>query len=212
MSNRYWPLVDLRIRSADLVLRPLTEPDLELLADVMPLDVELDPSATRFPIAEVRTQRGVTTYQSYWKGLGAWSPDRWRLKFAVEFESKLVGVQELEADDFLQLRTVDSSSFLLADARGRGWGKQMRIAVLALAFDHLGAEVAITSAYEDNYASLGVSRSIGYRDNGVSRIRRGDGVSTLVHLRLTHDQWSERGLADQIVVSDLVSCLPLFGL
>ena len=38
----------------------------------------------------------------------------------------------------------------------------MRRAVLALAFGPLGAEAAITSAWPDNGASLGVSQSLGY--------------------------------------------------
>ena len=34
-------------------------------------------------------------------------------------------------NDFLALRTVDTSSFLIPSAHGRGYGKQMRAAVLA---------------------------------------------------------------------------------
>jgi hypothetical protein len=34
---------------------------------------------------------------------------------------------------------VETASYLVTDARGRGFGQQMRAAVLALAFDHLGA-------------------------------------------------------------------------
>jgi RimJ/RimL family protein N-acetyltransferase len=67
----------------------------------------------------------------------------------------------LEGQDFLVRRTVDSSSQLRTDARGRGWGKQMRRAVLALAFGPLGAELAVTSAWHHNRASLGVSRALG---------------------------------------------------
>jgi RimJ/RimL family protein N-acetyltransferase len=62
---------------------------------------------------------------------------------------------------------VDTHSWLATDARGRGWGKQMRAAVLVLAFEHLGATAAVTEAWSDNAASLGVSRSLGYVDNGI---------------------------------------------
>jgi RimJ/RimL family protein N-acetyltransferase len=62
-------------------------------------------------------------------------------------------------NDFLALRTVDTSSFLIPSAHGRGYGKQMRAAVLALAFGPLHAPAAITSAWHDNHASLGVSRA-----------------------------------------------------
>ena len=79
----------------------------------------------------------------------------------------------------------------------------MRRAVLALAFDHLGAEAAITSAWHDNTASLGVSRSLGYRDNGVSSLARDDGVDTLVHLRMTRADWQAAGGAPDVTVTGL---------
>jgi RimJ/RimL family protein N-acetyltransferase len=69
---------------------------------------------------------------------------------------------------------VDSSSFLTGAVRGRGLGKQMRAAVLTLAFGPLGARFAITSAWSDNHASLGVSRALGYVENGETADRRDD--------------------------------------
>ena len=72
-----------------------------------------------------------------------------------------MGYQGLEGDDFARLRTVDSSSFLTGAARGQGLGKQMRAAVLSLAFGALGARFAIASAWTDNYASLAVSGALG---------------------------------------------------
>jgi RimJ/RimL family protein N-acetyltransferase len=107
---------------------------------------------------------------------------------------------------------VDTSSWLLAPVRGTGVGKAMRRAVLALAFDHLGAQAAITSAWHDNYASLGVSRSLGYRPNGESFLARGDGVDTLVHLRMTLDDWRAGGGAADVTVTGVRPALPLFGL
>ena len=43
----------------------------------------------------------------------------------------------------------------------------MRAGVLALAFEHLGAEIAVSSARTDNAASLAVSYRMGYVDNGL---------------------------------------------
>ena len=54
---------------------------------------------------------------------------------------------------------------------GRGFGKEMRAAVLGFAFDGLGALSAETSAFLDNAASNGVTRSLGYEDNGISSSR-----------------------------------------
>jgi RimJ/RimL family protein N-acetyltransferase len=88
----------------------------------------------------------------------------------------------------------------------------MRRAVLALAFDHLGARAAITSAWHDNHASLGVSRSLGYQPNGESLLARGDGVDTLVHLRMTVEDWRSAGGAADVSVTGVPEVLPLFGL
>jgi RimJ/RimL family protein N-acetyltransferase len=123
-----------------------------------------------------------------------------------------VGYQGLEGDDFSTLRTVDSSSFLTGAARGLGLGKQMRAAVLTLAFGPLGAHFAITSAWSDNRASLGVSRALGYVDNGVSIERRDDVAGEMAHLRLTQEQWTASGWPEQITVSGVEECMVFFGL
>jgi len=127
-------------------------------------------------------------------------------------EGALLGHQGLEGDDFKTLRTVDSSSFLVADVRGQGFGKQMRAAVLALAFGPLGARFAITSAWSDNHASLAVSRALGYLDNGVSVHRRGEEAGEITHLRLTRERWLASGWTQHVAVEGAERCLPFFGL
>ena len=69
------------------------------------------------------------------------------------------GMHSLRAEDFPALRTVDSTSWLIEAVRGRHLGVAMRMAVLGLAFDHLDAPAAVTSADGDKGASLGVSQS-----------------------------------------------------
>ena len=50
----------------------------------------------------------------------------------------------------------------------------MRAAVLLFAFDHLGAQVARSTANTENPRSLGVSRRLGYRRDGTETVvRRG---------------------------------------
>ena len=61
---------------------------------------------------------------------------------------------------------MDTGSWLGRRFQGRGLGKEMRAAVLGFAFDGLGAEVAETSAFLDNLPSNGVSRALGYEENG----------------------------------------------
>lgn len=213
-TNPYWPMADLRLLVGDLVLRPVVEADLAALADLLPDDVELDPSATTYDLPDRRRARGAVVHQGHWQALGGWSPAHWRLNFVVLRDGELVGTQELEGTDFPLLRTVDSSSMLMPTVRGQGFGKAMRTAVLALAFGPMQAQAAISSAWQDNHASLGVSRSLGYRPNGEQlHAREGatGGVDVMVHLRLTRADW----LAVQrpvVAISGWDPCPPYFGL
>ena len=211
MTHACWPLLDLRLTSGDLELAPLIEADLAEVVRLLPADLELNPSATRFAVDE-RTHRGLVVHQEYWRSYGTWTTQAWRFHLAVRRDGELLGLQELEGTEFPMLRTVDTSSWLVESARGAGIGKAIRRAVLALAFDHLGARAAITSAWHDNHASLGVSRSLGYQPNGGSLLARGDGVDTLVHLRMTVDDWRSAGGAPDVTVTGVPEALPLFGL
>jgi RimJ/RimL family protein N-acetyltransferase len=212
MTSSYWPLFDLRLASPGLMLRPMVEADLAALADLLPGDVELDPAATSYPIADDRTRRGIIVHQDYWKSYGTWRPQAWRLSFVVSAAGQILGVQELEGNDFPVLRTVDSSSFLIPAARGRGYGKQMRAAVLALAFGPMRAQAAITSAWHDNHASLGVSRALGYRPNGELLHARGDGAELMVHMRLTRQDWLASGRGVEVEITGFDACRTVFGL
>lgn len=210
--SHYWPLFDLRLVTPDLELRPMTEADQPALADALSADLELDPAATVYDLPDEPRRRGVISWQRYWRAYGTWHPDAWRLNFAVRADGQLIGAQELEGNDFRVLRTVDTSSYLVPTSRGRGLGRQMRAAVLALAFGPLGAEAAITSAWHDNAASLGVSRSLGYRPNGETLHRRGDGADAMVHLRLLRADWLAGGAGDDVRIDGFDVCRPLFGL
>jgi RimJ/RimL family protein N-acetyltransferase len=212
MTYQYWPLFDLRLTAPDLALRPMTEADLAALADLLPDDVEQDPAATAYDVGDARTARGIVSHQSYWRAYGTWRPSAWRLNFVVRAAGEIAGVQELEGNDFLTLRTVDTSSFLVPAARGRGYGQQMRSAVLALAFGPLQALAAVTSAWHDNHASLGVSRALGYRPNGESLHARGDRADVMQHMRLLRADWLASGRADHVLISGFDACRPLFGL
>lgn len=197
-----WPLFDLRLRLADLELRPLGEVDLPALAERLPDDVEQDPALPTYG------GRTVALHLGYWRALGTWTPDAWRLGLVAHRSGELVGFQELQGTDFTVLRTVDSSSWLVSGARGQGVGKAMRQAVLALAFGPLEAAAAITSAWHDNAASLGVSRALGYLPNGVELVRRGEGCDLMAHLRLTRADWVDPG----VEITGFDRCGPLFGL
>lgn len=212
MSTSAWPLFDLRLRSADLELRPMTEADLAAVSELLPDDVDLNPAATRYAGVDDRMSRRITIHQDYWKAMGTWCPQAWRLNFLVFAHGELVGAQEVEGNDFPTLRTVDSASFLAVAARGRGYGKLMRCIALTLAFDFLKAEAAISSAFHDNYASLGVSQALGYQPNGQSLLARGDAVDVLNHFRLTRDAWSRKLDKPPVEISGFEACPHLFGI
>ncbi|GAA2149942.1 RimJ/RimL family protein N-acetyltransferase [Humibacillus xanthopallidus] len=205
-----WPLHGLRLTTADLELRPTTEAELPQLCTILPSDLETDPAATRYAGLDDRANHRAILAQSYWRAMGTWSTHDWVVPFAVRHDGELVGMQALEGPDWTSDRTVDSWSWLTTDSRGRGWGKQMRAAVLALAFGSLGARTAISSAVIDNVSSLGVSRSLGYRETHVSVLEHSG--QTLRHVRLDRDAWQASGLADEIVVEGVdPATLALFG-
>jgi RimJ/RimL family protein N-acetyltransferase len=204
-----WPLFDLKLRCRGVDLRPLREADLPYLASVLPGDVGHDPKLELFDDLSPQENERRLFWQSHWRALGSWSPSSWTLHFAVSFEGRPVGVQTLEGESFPQLRTVDSASWLVPEVRGRGVGVAMRMAVLALAFDQLGAVAAITSATVQNAASLGVSRRLGYTGNGVSTIIETGGVAQLQHLRLTKDLWA---YGDEVEVDGFEPGRRWFGL
>ncbi len=94
------------------------------------------------------------------------------------------------AKDFATLRTVSTGSWLRQSVHGRGLGKEMRAAVVLWAFDWLGAEVAESEAAAWNAASLGVSASLGYELNGITRKAWGTTVETLQHVRLSPETFN----------------------
>ena len=195
----HWPLHGLTLSTPDLVLRAMTESDAGALAAVVPGDLEQDPRLAHVsPAADV--------LQAYWRNAGLWLPTSWVLQLTVLRDGEPIGLQALEGEDFAVRRTVDSHSWLVQNARGQGLGKQMRAAVLELAFTHLAAQWAVTEAWADNAPSLGVSRSLGYVENGVDLHA---GPRVMQRMRLAATDWTR---PVPVGVTGLAPCLPLFGL
>lgn len=209
--EQQWPLLSLRLKVADVTLQPVREADLEHLSRILPDDVEHDPSSEMLEGLDVEQNRRRILLQSYWRSWGCWSVEAWCIFFRVSVGARVVGVQALEAKHFPILRTVDSSSWLVTDVRRRGIGTAMRLAVLTLAFDHLGAAAAITSARQDNWASLGVSKHLGYEENGVSTSLSPSGPCTLQHMILRRSSWALSGRSQSVTVSGISACAPWFG-
>ncbi len=196
-----WPLHGLVLTTPDLVLRAMNEADALALGELVPADVTTDPA---------HPDLGYRVEQTYWRQLGQWRPEDWVLPFTVLSGGRPIGVQALEAKDFAVRRVVDTYSWLLPSARGQGHGKQMRAAVLDLAFVGLGARYATSEAYADNAASLGVSKSLGYVDNGFGVEKRDDGSGPvrMQHVVLAANDWRSPW---PVTISGLQDCLALFG-
>ena len=195
-----WPLPGLTLTTPDLVLRGMTEADAHALAAVRPDDFSVDPDLPSI---------GYDVEQAYWRQMAGWRVDDWVLPFVVLHKGAPIGVQALEGKHFAVRRVVDSYSWLVRDARGHGFAKQMRAAVLELAFTGLGATHAVSEAWDDNGPSLAVSRAMGYVENGVMVERRDGGVGRMQHVVLPAERWS---CPFPVTVDGLEPCLPLFGL
>ena len=209
-----WPLFDLTIRTPRLELRYADDDRCARLMELAATDGVHDPDFMPFLMPWTRVEPPQLQWQGmqhHWRNRAALSPIAWRLPFAVHDEGELVGVQDLAAEHFLVTRWIHTGSWLGRTHQGRGIGKEMRAAVLHLAFVGLGAAYAETSAFADNPRSLGVTRSLGYEENGF-RIDDREG-KPVRHLRfvLTRDRW-EKARRDDITIEGLEACLPLLGL
>src|SRR3954463_12447991 len=153
-----WPFFDLRLACGEVLLRGVTDADLDRLLAVLPDDLEHDPRHR--PFLEPAADRRRIFTADIWKHRGTWSPDSWCLDLAVEVDGRVVGMQALEGEEFPLLRTVDSFSWLSTAVRGRGLAPSLRAGFLALAFGDLGAVAAVSSAEVENAPSLAVSRRL----------------------------------------------------
>ena len=174
-----WPLFGLEITTPRLVLRPVRDVDLPGLVQAA-LDGVHDPERTPFGVpwtdaAPADLPRNLASFQ--WSLRNRVDARNWAVAFAVHFEDRVVGSQDLSAHDFANRRTVNTGSWLTRSVQGHGLGTEMRAALLLFAFDVLGAEWAESGAASWNEASLGVSRKLGYELNGVTRVAPRPGES-----------------------------------
>jgi RimJ/RimL family protein N-acetyltransferase len=214
MPHPHWPLWDVCIRTPRLELRTLREPEMADLVGVIDAGVH-DPATMPFlqPFTDVEpVQRSRESYRHYFRSWADWSPERWHLQFAVYEDGACVGTQAVDAEHFPVLRTVSTGSFLGLAHQRRGLGREMRAAVLHLAFEGLGARRAETEAFEDNVASRRVTELLGYRPNGDRWVLRRGQPARCERYVLDRPAW-ERDRRDDIEVQGLgPEALAMFGL
>jgi RimJ/RimL family protein N-acetyltransferase len=207
----FWPLFDLVVRTPRLEWRLPREEEFQALVDLVARGVH-DPDTMPFfiPWTDLPAdERAISSSQWWWGHRANWSVDKWTFTGAAFVDGVPVGMQDMEAADFRAVHSVESGSWLGQEFQGRGLGREMREAMLHFAFAGLGAEEALSGAFEDNAASVATSRSIGYVENGEARGKRRDGSARTIRFRLDRANWEERR-RDDIEIVGLESCLHMF--
>jgi RimJ/RimL family protein N-acetyltransferase len=213
MDESIWPPFGLRLRSGDLELRIPQDDDLPGLIALAKQGIH-DPAEMPFTVPWTDQPSPALEHsfvQHYWGQRAALSAASWSLPFMVSVAGELAGVQDVRAEQFSALRTVDTGSWLARRMQNRGLGTRMREAALAFAFDHLGAVRAQSCAFHDNLSSQQVSRKLGYVENGTVRLlRRGLPVAQ-VRFVMEREQWRSRQ-RPAVDVAGLEACRGLLGL
>ena len=207
-----WPLFGLRIRSENLVLRLPMDHELPALIELAKAGIH-PPDEMPFGVAWSTVpspdfERGFV--QHHWSGRAAWDPGDWTLHLAVERDGALIGSQSVGARGFAVLRTVNSGSWLGRAYQRQGFGTEMRAAILSFAFDRLGALAAESDAFLDNPASSGVSRSLGYEENGRATLAPQGVARETQRFRMTADMWRARP-RPPVTIEGLEACREMFG-
>ena len=190
-----WPLAALRVRSGDLELRYMDDADVHALARLAAEGIHA-PEAMPFTVPWTRgtPDRGGPQHPGLPVGCSARRsrPEKWNLELAVVRDGEVLGTQSLMAHDFPV--TPDGGDRLVARAaapgpgdrhqdaadgswlglrhHGQGVGTRMRLMILHLFFEGFDGLRATTSAFDDNGPSNGVTRRIGYAENGVEVLAR----------------------------------------
>jgi RimJ/RimL family protein N-acetyltransferase len=208
---RNWPFFDLSITTPRLELRWPSLEDLDELgaraaegihdAGYMPFTI---PWSDAEPEERARS---VIQYQ--FRSWGELTAASWGLEFAVVHEGEVAGFQAISGKDFAVTRQVETGSWLSRRFQGHGIGTEMRRAVVHFAFAGLGADYATTNAFDDNPASLTVTRKLGYQDDGITVHNRQGSPAILRRFRLARDAWTDQ---PDIEIHNLTPCLPLLGL
>jgi RimJ/RimL family protein N-acetyltransferase len=207
-------LYGLRLRTDRLELRWPDEEELVDLALVAETGVH-DPETMPFVVPwtdAIGTPEFVSGFVDYHLGVRErWRADDWSLELGVWAAGEPLGTQSVVGHDFAESKTVNTGSWLAQRFQSRGYGTEMRAAVLELAFHGLGAATAVSHVLDGVEASARVSQRLGYVEAGQRSIEVRGEARVDHELRLTRDRWIDRERIS-VRISGLETCLPLFGL
>jgi RimJ/RimL family protein N-acetyltransferase len=208
------PLYELRLRTDRLELRWPDEQEIAALARLAQTGVH-EPGEMPFVVPWTDRVDGpdfVAAFVGYHEAARqAWTPDDWSLELGVWAADELIGVQSIVAHNFAAEKVVKTGSWLAQSFQGRGFGTEMRAAVLELGFHGLGAELALSSALVGADASMRVSQKLGYGEDAESWVEVGGERRRDRRMRLTREAWIDRERIS-VRISGLEQCIPLFGL
>ncbi|TWP51581.1 GNAT family N-acetyltransferase [Lentzea tibetensis] len=204
-----WPLRHLVIRTPRLELRPDDDAGLLELAELAAEGIH---PSDEMPFAVAWTdappsELGLRMLQYYWAQRAALTSADWSVNFLIRIDGKVIGTQGLSALNFKVLQEVSSGSWLGRRYQGNGYGTEMRAAVLLFAFDHLGAVIARSAAWEKNAASNRVSEKLGYTREGTHRLAPRGEPLTHIYLRLDENRFQRPSW--QVTVEGLADCVHL---
>jgi RimJ/RimL family protein N-acetyltransferase len=173
-----WPPFGLRIESPRLVLRQVRETDFPAYVAAASSGIMTSGRNSFASPWDENSPEDIAknSLTWLWSKRPAIGPDSWYFMLAVfsrnddGSEGRLIGMQDAWAEKYRVLRTVESASWLRADAQGQGYGKEQRAAMLLWAFDHFGAEFAESGAFDWNEPSKRVSEALGYFQCGTHRV------------------------------------------
>jgi RimJ/RimL family protein N-acetyltransferase len=132
VATRFWPLFDLVVRTPRLELRLLRETELAGLVELVDGGIH-PPETMPFFVAwtDVEPERRAReAAQWMWRHRANWSADNWTFTGGVFVDGKVVGVQDVGAQHFRTVRSVETGSWLGLAHQGQGLGREMREAVL----------------------------------------------------------------------------------
>lgn len=214
MTAATWPLFDLRVSTPRLTLRYITDDLGVQLAELAAQGIH-EPETMPFSepwtdVAPPELQRNSLRY--FWRCRADTTADTWHLNFAVlEQGGDVVGVCSMDATDFPTTRTATTGSWLGRRYQGRGLGREMRQAALHLVFAGFDGECARTRAWHDNVASLRVTRSLPYTEDGAAQELRRDREDTMLGFSMTRPQW-ERLRRNDIRIDGLGAVREFLGI
>lgn len=208
-----WPLFGLVIRTPRLELRLPTEAELVAMLELAKAGIhDADYMPFGFAWTDKPSPQFERDYMKYHYSTRAnWTPEDWTLDLAVWVDGELCGTQGLRGENFPVYRSVGTGSWLGRGFQGQKIGIEMRAAALAFAFECLGAERATSEAFMDNAASIGVSRSLGYADNGYQWMAPRGEARQEQRFLMTREMWQSRE-RPPITVEGFDACRDMFGL